>query len=164
MDSSSATRVEGLGRVRSSVTCHGASLDISCKDGQQALIIYKASYGRSRLGVCPYKNKQGVPENDTDDFSLCEREVTDNIKDLCGWHKRCNITVNSEALGEVCPGVYKYLTVLYSCGKIISSLRCRRGRGGKGGKVGGPFPFLSRFALTNNFSPIPSPFHASQSG
>ena len=134
MDLSSATRVEGLGRVRSSLTCQGASLDISCKDGQQALIIYKASYGRSRLGVCPYKNKQGVPENDTDDSSLCERVVTDNIKDLCGWHKRCNITVNSEALGEVCPGVYKYLTVLYSCGKIISSLRCRRGNWRERGK------------------------------
>lgn len=113
-------RVEGLGRVRASYTCQDKSLNISCTGDQEALIIHKATYGRGRPGVylCPYKQEHALSENDTDDSSLCEQDATDKIKDICGWRKKCNITVNRQALGAPCPGVYKYLTLLYFCGKL----------------------------------------------
>ena len=112
--------MEGLGRVRRSETCQGSSLVISCKNDQQALIIHKATYGRGDVTLCPYGQEQGLPEEDTDDSSLCEEDMTDKIKELCGWRKKCNIEVSSDTLGAVCPGVYKYLTVRYSCGKVLN--------------------------------------------
>ena len=97
-------------------TCQGESLDITCKENQQALIIYEALFLRDGSGVCPYKNRQGLPENDSSQEIKCVDDVTDKIKSMCGWRKRCTITVNSDTLGGVCAG--NYLTIRYSCGKI----------------------------------------------
>lgn len=112
-----AARVEGLGRVEDTSTCQGESLDITCKENQQALIIYKALFLRDGSGVCPYKNRQGLPENDSLQEIKCVDDVTDKIKSMCGWRKRCTITVNSDTLGGVCAG--NYLTIRYSCGKPV---------------------------------------------
>ena len=121
----SAVKVESLGRVRKTKACQGELLTMSCKDSLNTLIIFKASYAGDSE-VCPYKPDKPLPfkqifeRKDNKDSVSCKEDVTDKIKKWCGWSKECRLTVNP-AIGESCrPGANRYLSVAYSCGKLLN--------------------------------------------
>ena len=113
-------KIEQIGVIRKATICQGQKRQISCDS--KALVMYTATYGRTAVGrdVCPYK--EGAPPTDTADSSTealrCgQKNVTDKITEMCGWKKTCDLVANDSLLGSFCPGTYKYLSVIYGCGK-----------------------------------------------
>ena len=76
--------------------------------------IVKTFYGRDNTVSCP----SPVLKTDT----LCEEpanDVTKKVMDLCAGENKCKIPVNVDFLGhegtEICPGIRKFLRVVYRC-------------------------------------------------
>ena len=99
---------------------------MKCKDSKDpliTLIIFKAEYGRD-IEVCPQKKlrKKIIAGTDRDIPLDCKEDVTDKVKNLCGRSRRCDLLVHP-TIGKLCSGpVNRYLSVTYSCGKVLNCL------------------------------------------
>ena len=61
-----------------------------------------------------------IRANETDDQTLCkEVYVTRLIRELCDKKRRCNFSVNETYFGNPCKKIYKYVNIIYGCGKFL---------------------------------------------
>ena len=118
-------RVVQVGRVASQVVCQGTTLKFKCQNTSLAMVIYSAVYGREYKGdVCPfaeaYVDDSVIRANETDDQTLCKVvDVTRLIRELCDKKRRCNFSVNETYFGNPCKKIYKYVNIIYGCGKFL---------------------------------------------
>ena len=101
-------------------------MKVECANSSLVMVIYTATYGRSADGdtLCPFNaaevDRSVLIANDTaDDNSIrCpERNTTLDVIGLCDYKRRCVVIANETYFGNPCKGVYKYLTIIYSCGE-----------------------------------------------
>ena len=88
------------------------------------IVIYNAEYGRTEEGrtICPYHSNIETDEKDDSSpeaLNCIEKKVTKTVKKLCNKKKKCSLKVAEEQFGNPCIGIYKYLTILYACGKPL---------------------------------------------
>ena len=72
--------------------------------------------------VCPFRehlvDHSVIKANETDDETPCpEVNVTSQIMKLCDKKRRCIVTVNETYFGNPCRGIYKFVKIIYGCGK-----------------------------------------------
>lgn len=94
--------------------CQGEKLRLRCEN-DYVLRIYGAKYGRLEPGssICPHENITNLN---------CEADgVLLKITTKCSNRRRCIIKADKSLFGDPCPGTYKYLDVIYRCGKAIVS-------------------------------------------
>ncbi|XP_015774640.1 PREDICTED: uncharacterized protein LOC107352822 isoform X3 [Acropora digitifera] len=116
-------QVVQMERASSKTICQGKTVKFKCENSSLVIVIYAATYGRSKDGytVCPFDDEVDPSVrrmNDTaDDNSIpCpKRNVTLDIMRLCDFKRRCVVTANETYFGNPCKGVYKYLNIIYSC-------------------------------------------------
>ena len=71
------------------------------------LNIIEASFGRTTLSVCSSISMSS---------QLCTPlDVNRILKNLCNQKRRCQLMVNSDTFGKICPSVSKYLLIKYQC-------------------------------------------------
>ncbi|MEE6468032.1 hypothetical protein FKM82_008145 [Ascaphus truei] len=103
---------------KSRSVCENNELKLHCKE-PKLLNIYSAVYGRfaHEKNACPTAVDRGTPY---DCLSYAALEV---LTHRCYGKQRCKMMVSDGQFGSPClPGVIKYLTINYSCGKEMSNL------------------------------------------
>lgn len=83
---------------------------MTCAQGQ-AIVIYQAAFGRQDNHTCAdgrdvEQVNQTCPTRDT---------VVAKIRRTCEGRQDCTVSVYTDALGDPCPGIYKYLQIEYAC-------------------------------------------------
>ncbi len=80
-------------------------------DGDYILRIFGAKYGRLEPGssICPHEN--------ITELNCQAPNVLLKMTVRCGNKHRCTIRADHTVFGDPCPGTYKYLDVIYGCGK-----------------------------------------------
>jgi len=112
--------VPAVGKVKYKVICQGKSGNLSCTNDSMVMVIFKATYGRKQSGdvVCPY-NLQYSSKDTKDTNVECDSDVTDKVKALCHKQTLCDVPANNRYLKNPCKGVYKYVNIIYGCGKYL---------------------------------------------
>ena len=108
------------GEMKNTVVCQGKNHTLSCTNGSMVLVINKATYERLQPGsiICPYNSN--FEKEDTDDKSVgCQEDVTRKVKDVCHKRKTCGVLASKKVLGRPCKGIYKYISIIYACGKYV---------------------------------------------
>ena len=98
--------------MESNFVCEGEKLRLRCKKPLEVLRIYAAKYGRTEPGtsVCPHVNISSTQCMATSSFVTVTR--------ICANKAKCKIWATDHAFGgDPCPGTFKYLDVIYGCGK-----------------------------------------------
>ena len=113
-----------VGRFLSYENCQGhPGKQLKCKNSSLVIVIYSAVYGRTEEGrtLCPYQpNIETDEKDDSSPAALkCEKNVSETVKSLCNKKKKCSLKVDQEHFGNPCKGVYKYLKIIYKCGKPL---------------------------------------------
>lgn len=88
------------------VACNLNIKELKCPAGQ-LLYIADAMYGRQSIYVCP--NIWSKETNCKSDTSIAV------VRANCHMKSSCKITANTDAFGDPCTGVRKYLEVRYQC-------------------------------------------------
>lgn len=61
-----------------------------------------------------------IRANETDDQTPCKVvDVTQQIRELCDKKRQCNFSVNETYFGNPCKKIYKYVKIIYGCGKFL---------------------------------------------
>merc|ERR1712038_1432197 len=90
--------------------CEGGNFDIQC--GPDKLIkIKSAFYGRKNIDACP----SSVAILSIPDCGCTATEALQRVETRCNRKKSCNIPASNGLLGDPCRGVYKYMTVSWTC-------------------------------------------------
>ena len=96
--------------MKSRYACENEKLRLHC-DYPDTVHIYAAKYGRMEPGksICPHQNISNMK---------CEaQKVLLRMTRRCANKQRCTVRADSAFFGDPCPGTYKYLDVIYGCGK-----------------------------------------------
>lgn len=113
--------VPKVGNVLNDLICQGKNKNLSCPNETEVMVIYRAQYGREKEGqvICRYNPFLDQDKQDSDDQDLkCGlKDVTDAVSSLCHKQHFCDVPARNEILGRPCEGVYKYLIIMYACGK-----------------------------------------------
>ncbi|XP_067050057.1 uncharacterized protein [Acropora muricata] len=121
-------QVVQMERTSSKTICQGKTVKFKCENTSLVIVIYAATYGRSKDGytVCPFDDEVDPSVRRVNDIAdnnsipCPERNVTLDTMRLCDFRRRCVVTANETYFGNPCKGVYKYLTIIYSCGLLIT--------------------------------------------
>ena len=92
--------------------CHGKMLRIDCP--RNSLIdILSANYGRTHKKIC-------IPNNKAIRETHCISKTSKTIiMEKCNKRRHCSIMTRDKDMGgDPCPGVLKYVDVIYRCGKF----------------------------------------------
>ena len=80
--------------------------EIKCPEGQ-LIFVADAMYGRQSINVCPT-----IWDKETN----CKSDLSLSVvRANCHMKNSCKITARTDAFGDPCPGVRKYLQVRYQC-------------------------------------------------
>ncbi|GMT28439.1 hypothetical protein PFISCL1PPCAC_19736, partial [Pristionchus fissidentatus] len=91
--------------------CSDTEMRLECKEGRR-LAIYSASYGRSPRGQPSYCDLPPKHLINTE----CSMDVLPHVLSLCHAHTACSLSINNDAIGNVCPSsVPPYLHILFMC-------------------------------------------------
>ena len=103
--------------MKSRYACEGEKLRLRC-ESDYVLRVFNAKYGRLEPGssICPHEN--------ITDLNCQAEGVLLKVMAMCTNRRRCIIKADSSFLRDPCPGTYKYLEVIYGCGKSIVSCFC----------------------------------------
>ena len=103
--------------MKSRFACEGEKLRLRC-ESDYVLRVFNAKYGRLEPGssICPHEN--------ITDFNCQAEGVLLKVMAMCTNRRRCIIKADSSFFRDPCPGTYKYLEVIYGCGKSIVSCFC----------------------------------------
>ncbi|KAK2140342.1 hypothetical protein LSH36_1385g00018, partial [Paralvinella palmiformis] len=97
--------------ITSEVACEGHKKTFRCPP-RTYLRIYNATFGRTSNTTCrDDDNKDGVEVAQCDSL----RGVFTKVHQTCTGRIQCIGGAYNDALGDPCPGVYKYLEVYFSC-------------------------------------------------
>ena len=89
--------------------CEDESKDFSC-NYEKRINLVNAMYGRTRTDICPHAS---VVSFSTECWSNAPFST---ISDLCQGMTSCTLTAHNDIYNvDPCPGIYKYLTVEYTC-------------------------------------------------
>ncbi|XP_073731552.1 L-rhamnose-binding lectin CSL3-like isoform X1 [Misgurnus anguillicaudatus] len=86
--------------------CQFEKQEFGCTSGR--MTVKYASYGRRSSEICPHSNSSLTS-------SLCFSDQTSIVKLLCDDKPTCKLYVSSLVYLDLCPHLYKYLTVMYTC-------------------------------------------------
>nr|XP_055043648.1 rhamnose-binding lectin-like [Misgurnus anguillicaudatus] len=86
--------------------CQFEKQEFGCRSGR--MTVKYASYGRRSSEICPHSNSSLTS-------SLCFSDQTSIVKLLCDDKPTCKLYVSSLVYVDLCPHLYKYLTVIYTC-------------------------------------------------
>ena len=101
-------------RMTGKFACQDDVMNIRCW-WPQVITIYRATYSRTQSSICS-QNKVGLNSS-----GHCDPKVkTSMASSLCDGQIKCNITVDSSTMGDHCPDVFKYLSVVYTCSKSLT--------------------------------------------
>ena len=98
-------QVEAQLQVR--YTCQDDVMTLDCRS-PWAIKIIKAEYSREQIKIC-YRGNSAKNCDPVDKMSL--------VRKLCEGKMTCNVSVDKNTMGDICPTVFKYLNVLYECSK-----------------------------------------------
>lgn len=103
--------------MKSRFACEGEKLRLRC-ESDYVLRVFNAKYGRLEPGssICPHEN--------ITDLNCQAEGVLLKVMAMCTNRRRCIIKADSSFFRDPCPGTYKYLEVIYRCGKSIASCFC----------------------------------------
>nr|XP_055043647.1 D-galactoside-specific lectin-like isoform X2 [Misgurnus anguillicaudatus] len=87
--------------------CQFEKQEFGCSSDEKMTVKY-ASYGRRSSQICPHSNSSLTS-------SLCFSDQTSIVKLLCDDKSTCKLYVSSLVYVDLCPHLYKYLTVMYTC-------------------------------------------------
>ena len=82
--------------------------------------IHMAEYGREEGGrICPSSTSLTSKCRLREDDILVDetRDVMEILDKKCSDKKSCKIKPSTKLFGDPCPQIYKYLSLVYSCGK-----------------------------------------------
>uniref|UniRef100_A0A8C5KBD7 Protein eva-1 homolog C n=1 Tax=Jaculus jaculus TaxID=51337 RepID=A0A8C5KBD7_JACJA len=99
--------------LKNKTVCEDQELKLHCHESK-FLNIYSATYGRrtQERGMCPSAAERLPP------FDCLSYSALQVLSRRCYGKQRCKVMVNNYHFGSPClPGVKKYLTVTYACGK-----------------------------------------------
>lgn len=102
----------GTEAVKSKYACQKEKLRLRCNNGY-VLRIYAARYGRLEPGssICPHQNITTV--------SCDAPDTLMKMLSRCSNKRKCTVIADKEMFGDPCPGTFKYLDVIYGCGKLL---------------------------------------------
>lgn len=100
-------------RLQVKFTCQDDVMNLHCQS-PRAIKIYKAEYSRRQNNICN-RGKSAQYCDPVDKMSL--------VRKFCEGRMKCNVSVDKNTMGDECPTVFKYLSVLYECSKY-SKYRC----------------------------------------
>ena len=83
-------------------------MDLKCNSAT-VLEIRTTSYGGSSAFICG----NGEKSNGT-----CKEDKTNLVKKRCDNRPACSIPAIRQIFGDPCPGLTKYLNIIYACGKL----------------------------------------------
>ena len=126
--------------LRTAYTCEGnaergtGTLRLDCPAGAGTLRIAAAMYGRLETTTCPHKSVDEVnPDESGLVFSKTAGENTRRChapvhlalaESACNGKQRCILRADNKAYGgDPCPGLRKYLAVVFTCSNIGSARR-----------------------------------------
>lgn len=107
-----------VSKMMPAIVCQGTDKTLSCSNTSMVLVINKAWYGREDVGkiICPYNSK--LEKDDVDDKTIgCQQDVKPKLRKLCHKRKTCQLSARKKVFGRPCKGIYKYLQIIYACGK-----------------------------------------------
>ena len=93
------------------MACNLNIKEIRCPE-DQVIYIADAMYGRQSTDICPT-----IWDKDTNCRSNSSLSV---VRASCHWKNQCKITAYTDAFGDPCEGVRKYLEVRYQCIMVLS--------------------------------------------
>ena len=93
--------------MRSSYICEKKVMHLHC-NSPDVLEIHGADYGVA-ADICQNGQKLHQP------CTVADR--TQRVKSWCDNQPECSIEASSSIFGDPCPGLHKYLNVIYACGK-----------------------------------------------
>lgn len=85
--------------------CEHQRMTINC--GSKAINIQSATYGRTRRGICGFRNNRNTNCHAGTSMMLAKYE--------CQGQSRCTLHAKNSAFGDPCRGTFKYLEVRYEC-------------------------------------------------
>ncbi|XP_065141489.1 L-rhamnose-binding lectin ELEL-1-like [Paramisgurnus dabryanus] len=100
---------EGKGCKMFSI-CQFDKQEFGCSSHEKMTVKY-ASYGRRSQQICPHSNSSLTS-------SLCFSDQTSIVKLLCDDKEKCKLYISSLVYVDLCPHIYKYLTVIYTCKRV----------------------------------------------
>ena len=95
--------------IRTSYVCENGVMRLRC-DQPNILEIHGADYGGAAAFIC------GNGEGSDEPCALVDK--TQIVKSRCDNKPTCTITALGSIFGDPCPGLNKYLNVMYACGKL----------------------------------------------
>jgi len=100
--------------------CDGDILQLECP-ARTKISIQLVLYGRSAPSkdVCPPTSKQPRIFTSYEGFSCTIRDALRTVEELCHGEKSCSIMTSPQSFGvsklDTCPGIRKYIEVVYKC-------------------------------------------------
>ena len=97
--------------MKSKYVCQGEKLRLHCKR-QFVISIYAANFGRLEPGssICPHPNISAL--------NCKAPQVLLKMTQRCANKQKCTVKADPSVFGDACPGTWKYLDVIYGCGKF----------------------------------------------
>ncbi|XP_022784849.1 adhesion G protein-coupled receptor L2-like [Stylophora pistillata] len=108
-----------MSAMKTKYTCQGDSLDISCSASEE-LKIFKATYLREEnKKICTGRRMNNV---NTAEYCAPD-DKTNLLKEHCEGHSECNVTVDTNTMGDKCQWMSnpKDLNVKYGCEDVSST-------------------------------------------
>ena len=96
-------------KLENKFACENDMLKIRCSH-ESVLEIINAEFGRLLKDVCPV-------EKPTKSCSIMQNH-DDVVKKNCNGRQVCPMVVSTDVFGDPCPGVTKYMSVIYACGRL----------------------------------------------
>ena len=101
-------------RLTGKFACQDEVMNIRCW-WPKVISIYRAEYTRTQLSICS-RSKGGLNSE-----GYCDPVAkTSMASSLCDGQVMCSINVNKSTMGDHCPDVFKYLSVVYTCSKSFT--------------------------------------------
>ena len=96
--------------MKSKYACQEEKLRLRCEESY-VIRVYAANYGRLEPGtsICPSKNISTL--------NCKAPNVLLKMTSKCANRRRCTVKADNTMFGDPCPGTFKYLDVIYGCGK-----------------------------------------------
>ena len=97
------------------MACEGEKVKLKCMKSSTVLLFHAAYYGRIQFGRVVCTAREGMRQKD--DVMCNMVDVSLELRRICEGRTRCRFKVEDAMFGKTCPKVYKYLNVIYTCGK-----------------------------------------------
>ncbi|CAD5120030.1 DgyrCDS8611 [Dimorphilus gyrociliatus] len=107
--------------VKTGVTCEHKVLKLACPAGRK-IAVRRAVYGRGKgdMKVCPQKSLSKFQKRIA--ASVCaSKKSLSQVRKFCNGKRRCNVLAKNNVFGDPCPGIFKYLRVVYFCRKVTKA-------------------------------------------